>query len=137
MMKISFYRRLQKELSTDIGIISGNIFGENFILEYGLDGLATKRITHKLIYVKTCLGRFCIFRLTIHGQVSRQSNILHDDTSLSEHLRYRNIIDYLIIQEVSIDPEKLKKSFIQGSKNCPYANDLKYLVKNLNNINFT
>ena len=124
MMKISFYRRLQKELSTDIGIISGNIFGENFILEYGLDRLATKRITPKQIYVKTCLGRFCIFRFW-------------DDTSLLEHLRYRNIIDYLIIQEVSIDPEKLKKSFIQGSKNRPYANDLKYLVKNLNNINFT
>ena len=124
MMKISFYRRLQKELSTDIGIISGNIFGENFILEYGLDGLATKRITPKQIYVKTCLGRFCIFRFW-------------DDTSLLEHVRYRNIIDCLIIQEVSIDPEKLKKSFIQGSKNCPYANDLKYLVKNLNNINFT
>lgn len=124
MMKISFYRRLQKELSTDIGIISGNIFGENFILEYGLDWLATKRITPKQIYVKTCLGRFCIFRFW-------------DDTSLLEHLRYRNIIDCLIIQEVSIDPEKLKKSFIQGSKNCPYANDLKYLVKNLNNINFT
>lgn len=124
MMKISFYRRLQKELSTDIGIISGNIFGENFILEYGLDGLATKRITPKQIYVKTCLGRFCIFWFW-------------DDTSLLEHLRYRNIIDCLIIQEVSIDPEKLKKSFIQGSKNCPYANDLKYLVKNLNNINFT
>lgn len=124
MMKISFYRRLQKELSTDIGIISGNIFGENFILEYGLDGLATKKITPKQIYVKTCLGRFCIFRFW-------------DDTSLLEHLRYRNIIDCLIIQEVSIDPEKLKKSFIQGSKNCPYANDLKYLVKNLNNINFT
>lgn len=124
MMKISFYKRLQKELSTDIGIISGNIFGENFILEYGLDGLATKRITPKQIYVKTCLGRFCIFRFW-------------DDTSLLEHLRYRNIIDCLIIQEVSIDPEKLKKSFIQGSKNCPYANDLKYLVKNLNNINFT
>jgi hypothetical protein len=123
-MKISFYRRLQKELSTDIGIISGNIFGENFILEYGLDRLATKRITPKQIYVKTCLGRFCIFRFW-------------DDTSLLEHLRYRNIIDYLIIQEVSIDPEKLKKSFIQGSKNRPYANDLKYLVKNLNNINFT
>lgn len=124
MMKISFYRRLQKELSTDIGIISGNIFGENFILEYGLDRLATKRITPKQIYVKTCLGRFCIFRFW-------------DDTSLLEHLRYRNIINCLIIQEVSIDPEKLKKSFIQGSKNCPYANDLKYLVKNLNNINFT
>lgn len=124
MVKISFYRRLQKELSTDIGIVSGNILGENFILEYGLDGLATKRITPKQIYVKTCFGRFCIFRFW-------------DDTSLSEHLRYRNIIDYLIIQEVSIDPEKLKKSFIQGSKNCPYANDLKYLVKNLNNINFT
>lgn len=124
MMKISFYRRLQKELSTDIGIISGNIFGENFILEYGLDGLATKRITPKQIYVKTCLGRFCIFRYW-------------DDTSLLEHLRYRNMIDCLIIQEVSIDPEKLKKSFIQGSKNCPYANDLKYLVKNLNNMNFT
>lgn len=124
MMKISFYRRLQKELSTDIGIISGNIFGENFILEYGLDGLATKRITPKQIYVKTCLGRFCIFRFW-------------DDTSLLEYLRYRNIIDCLIIQEVSIDPEKLKKSFIQGSKNYLYANDLKYLVRNLNNINFT
>ena len=24
MVKISFYRRLQKELSTDIGIVSGN-----------------------------------------------------------------------------------------------------------------
>ena len=36
MVKIKFYRRLQKELSTDIGIISGNILGENFILEYGL-----------------------------------------------------------------------------------------------------
>ena len=124
MMKISFYRRLQKELSTDIGIISGNIFGENFILEYGLDGLATKIKTPKQIYVKIGLGIFCIFRFW-------------DDTSLLEHLRYRNIIDCLIIQEVSIDPEKLKKSFIQGSKNCPYANDLKYLVKNLNNINFT
>lgn len=101
MMKISFYRRLQKELSTDIGIISGNIFGENFILEYGLDGLATKRITPKQIYVKTCLGRFCIFRFW-------------DDTSLLEHLRYRNIIDCLIIQEVSIDPEKLKKIVYPG-----------------------
>lgn len=30
MVKIKFYRRLQKELSTDIGIISGNILGENF-----------------------------------------------------------------------------------------------------------
>lgn len=36
MVKISFYRRLQKELSTDIGIVSGNILGENFILEYNL-----------------------------------------------------------------------------------------------------
>jgi hypothetical protein len=43
----------------------------------------------------------------------------------------------LIIQEVNIDPEKLKKSFIQGSKNYPYANDLKHLVKNLDNIKFT
>lgn len=124
MMKIKFYRRLQKELSTDIGIINGNIFGENFILEYSLDRLAFKRVSPKQIYVRTCLGRFCIFRFW-------------DDTSLSEHLRYRNIIDYLIIQEVSIDPEKLKKSFIQGSKNCPYANDLKHLVKNLDNIKFT
>ena len=102
MVKISFYRRLQKELSTDIGIVSGNILGENFILEYNLDGLATKRITPKQIYVKTCLGKFCIFRFC-------------DDTSLLE----------------------LKKSFIQGSKNCPYANDLKHLVKNLDNIKFT
>ena len=124
MVKIRFYRRLQKELSTDIGIVSGNILGENFILEYGLDGLATKRISPKQIYVKTCLGRFCIFRFC-------------DDTSLSEHLRYRNIVDYLVIQEVSVDLEELKKSFIQGSKNRPYANDLKYLVKNLDNIRFT
>lgn len=114
MVKISFYRRLQKELSTDIGIVSGNILGENFIL----DGLATKRITPKQIYVKTCLGKFCIFRFC-------------DDTSLLEHLRYRNMIDCLIIQEVSVDLEELKKSFIQGSKNCPYANDLKHLVKKL------
>lgn len=124
MVKIRFYRRLQKELSTDIGIVSGNILGENFILEYGLDGLATKRISPKQIYVKTCLGKFCIFRFW-------------DDSSLSEHLQYRNIADFLIIQEVSVDLEELKKSFIQGSKNCPYANDLKYLVKNLNNIKFT
>ena len=121
MVKISFYRRLQKELSTDIGIVSGNILGENFILEYNLDGLATKRITPKQIYVKTCLGKFCIFRFC-------------GDTSLLEHLRYRNMIDCLIIQEVSVDLEELKKSFIQGSKNCPYANDLKHLV---NNIKFT
>lgn len=124
MVKISFYRRLQKELSTNIGIVSGNILEENFILEYNLDGLATKRITPKQIYVKTCLGKFCIFRFC-------------DDTSLLEHLRYRNMIDCLIIQEVSVDLEELKKSFIQGSKNCPYANDLKHLVKNLDNIKFT
>lgn len=124
MVKISFYRRLKKELSTDIGIVSGNILGENFILEYNLDGLATKRITPKQIYVKTCLGKFCIFRFC-------------DDTSLLEHLRYRNIIDFFIIQEVSVDLEELKKSFIQGSKNCPCANDLKHLVKNLDNIKFT
>lgn len=61
MVKISFYRRLQKELSTDIGIVSGNILGENFILEYNLDGLATKRITPKQIYVKTCLENFVYF----------------------------------------------------------------------------
>lgn len=124
MVKISFYRRLQKELSTDIGIVSGNILGENFILEYNLDGLATKRITPKQIYVKTCLGKFCIFRFC-------------DDTFLLEHLRYRNMIDCLIIQEVSVDLEELKKSFIQGSKNYPYENDLKHLVKNLDNIKFT
>ena len=124
MVKISFYRRLQKELSTDIGIVSGNILGENFILEYNLDGLATKRITPKQIYVKTCLGKFCIFQFC-------------DDTSLLEHLRYRNMIDCLIIQEVSVDLEELKKSFIQGSKNYPYTNDLKHLVKNLDNIKFT
>lgn len=124
MVKISFYRRLQKELSTDIGIVSGNILGENFILEYNLDGLATKRITPKQIYVKTCLGKFCIFRFC-------------DDISLLEHLRYRNMIDCLIIQEVSVDLEELKKSFIQGSKNYPYENDLKHLVKNLDNIKFT
>ena len=101
MVKISFYRRLQKELSTDIGIVSGNILGENFILEYNLDGLATKRITPKQIYVKTCLGKFCIFRFC-------------DDTFLLEHLRfrYRNIIDCLIIQEVSVDLEELKKNHL-------------------------
>lgn len=61
MVKISFYRRLQKELSTDIGIVSGNILGENFILEYNLDGLATKRITPKQIYVKLVLENFVYF----------------------------------------------------------------------------
>lgn len=61
MVKISFYRRLQKELSTDIGIVSGNILGENFILEYNLDGLATKRITPKQIYEKLVLENFVYF----------------------------------------------------------------------------
>ena len=42
MVKISFYRRLQKELSTDIGIVSGNILGENFILEYNLEKYKSK-----------------------------------------------------------------------------------------------
>ena len=45
MVKISFYRRLQKGLSTDIGIVSGNILGENFILEYNLDAVSYTHLT--------------------------------------------------------------------------------------------
>lgn len=118
MKKIRFYRTLWKELSHDSGYIRGVIFGkEEFVLEYRLGRIVNKRITPKRIYVNTCIGKFCVYRDT------------------ESDLVFHGINDHLI-QEVSVDPERLKKCLVYCLKICPFGTDLQYLVKNIDQVEF-
>lgn len=119
MKKIEFCRILQGTLSHDVGYIRGVISGkEEFTLVYNLDKLINKRITPKRIYVITCIGSFCIYR------------------GAKSDLAYGYGIHNFLIQEVSFDPERLKRSLVYCLKICPYGTDLQYLVKNIDKVEF-